>query len=98
MIRSHHLLRLLCGWLLVALADCLQAPATSLSSAPAPQRARSPTTGRQSVFQNVEGLGRALDGTGKAKLVWAALRAGRDPWTDDSVTPKARALLSREFD
>jgi 23S rRNA (adenine2503-C2)-methyltransferase len=50
------------------------------------------------VFQGVESLGRALDGSGKAKLVWAAVREGRDPWTDEGVTPKAREVLARQFD
>lgn len=82
-------------------ADCLRAPAIPSSQrgrASAPHCALAPTTGRQTVFASVKELGRALDGTGKAKLVWAALRAGRDPWTDESVTPKARALLAHQFD
>jgi len=38
-----------------------------------------------------------LGGTGKAKLVWESIRAGRDPWTDPGVTEKARGILGRDF-
>ena len=46
---------------------------------------------------NLETLGGLLGGTGKAKMVWESLRAGKDPWTDPAITEKARGILARDF-
>jgi len=46
---------------------------------------------------NLGTLGGLLGGTGKAKMVWESLRAGRDPWTDPAITEKARGILARDF-
>ncbi|EKX36319.1 hypothetical protein GUITHDRAFT_90026 [Guillardia theta CCMP2712] len=54
-------------------------------------------TPRPSVFEHLPDLGELLGGTGKAKLVWASIRAGRDPWTDETVTEKARKKLKENF-
>ncbi|KAJ1491124.1 hypothetical protein T484DRAFT_1775888 [Baffinella frigidus] len=53
--------------------------------------------GGKSILMDLQSLGDALGGTGKAKLVWESIRAGRDPWTDPGVTEKARGILGRDF-
>jgi len=81
--------------LMAVLISCLAPPAEAVSVMPAWPPA---TAAKLSPMLGLAGLGAALGGTGKAKLVWSALRAGLDPWTDESVTPMARALLARDFE
>ena len=45
-----------------------------------------------SIFSPLDELGKALGGTGRAKLVWKSIMQGRDPFTDEEVHSNTRNL------
>jgi hypothetical protein len=51
-----------------------------------------------SIFSPLDELGKALGGTGRAKLVWKSIIQGRDPFTDEDVHSNTRNLLRAKFE
>lgn len=54
-------------------------------------------SGGELLSQGVEGMSEVLGGSGRAKMVWSALGAGVDPWSEEGrtqyLTPKTGQVL-----
>ena len=82
----------------------LQSSKTSLESTPSTELStprRSPLSGDELISLGLDEMAEVLGGTGRAKMVWAALAEGVDPFSSqtasDYLTPKTAQQLNEAF-
>ena len=51
-----------------------------------------------SMFSKVDELGEYLGGSGRAKLVWKSIAAGKNPFEDDELHANTRNMLHEKFE